>query len=172
MLSFLHSMDRVLSTNASEISPNDENYSSSLKLRYDDRNSAWPEQIFDNQITRQAVETFGGLSDLKKYSNTARVKLTLGDDSQTVTNMETMNGHRFQYIYRESENGPMKKELLSANDSFFTFGGGVLTFHNDESDLSGRYEYALVHIPPCYNSNVKPNTRETIKVDEESTSRK
>jgi len=176
LLSVLHRMDRVLSMDAGEISADgqcctslpDGRHSISLALRYDDGNSAWPEQIFDNENTKQVVGAFGINSDLHKYSNTAKVLLTVVGDPESVTNIETRNGHIFQYLYHEQGSGPLGKGVLCGSGSFFTFGGGVLTFHTDDSDVSGQYEYALVHIPPRRNSNMRTNTGEATEADEES----
>ena len=116
-----------------------------LTFRYTEAFSAWPEQVFENTSTRVEI---GREGNLKLYSNTARVHLTLVKHSDAIMQIDSHNGHQFGFFDEVCTDGMLPATLLSPR-CFFTFRGGVLTFHENSSDQSGKYEYKLVHTPVC-----------------------
>jgi hypothetical protein len=120
-----------------------------INLRYSDSNSAWLKQIFDNESTRKQIAMNG---DLRVFSNTAQVTLVLSDDA--IMEIDSSNGHRLTFFQTSSTAGPMPKSHLAQHtDGFFTYGGRVLTYHDDHTDISGKYEYQLEYTPPCPQAN-------------------
>jgi hypothetical protein len=151
LMSLIRRVDMFLGTDAetTEIETRISTETAKINLRYSDSNSAWLKQIFDNESTRKQIAMNG---DLRVFSNTAQVTLVLSDDA--IMEMDSSNGHRLTFFQTSSTAGPMpKSHLLQHPDGYFTFMGGVLTYHDDATDISGKYEYQLKYIPPCPQAN-------------------
>jgi hypothetical protein len=156
-MSLIRRVDMFLGTDAetTEIETRIFTETAEINLRYDESRSAGPEQIFDNKGTRTEIGMNG---ELKLFSNTAKVTLVLSQGTDNILGITSSNGHRFTFFHEVCPEGPMpKSHLLQHPDGYFTFMGGVLTYHDDPTDISGKYEYKPEYTPPCPQANRNPD---------------
>ena len=156
-MSLIRRVDMFLGTDTemTEIGTEISTETAEINLRYDESRSAWPEQIFDNKGTRTEIGMNG---ELKLFSNTAQVTLVLSQGTDNILGITSSNGHRFTFFSEVCTEGPMPKSHLEEHkDGFFTYGGYVLTYHDDPTDISGKYEYQLKYTPPCPKVNRNPD---------------
>jgi hypothetical protein len=157
LMSLIRRVDMFLGTDTemTEIGTEISTEPAEINLRYDESRSAWPEQIFDNKGTRTEIGMNG---ELKLFSNTAQVTLVLSQGTDNILGITSSNGHRFTFFSEVCTEGPIPKSHLAEHkDWFFTFMGGVLTYHDDPTDISGKYEYRLQYTPPCPQANRNPD---------------
>ena len=125
-----------------------------IEIRYNDGNSGWPEQIFDCRSNRNPIGILespnGRFRDIKKYSCKVNVTLTLSDDSDTIEQMESANGHLF---IPDPSHQAITKSFIKRNNpnGFFTCMRDILIYKTDENDSEDTYVYALSYIPPNPN---------------------
>ena len=122
-----------------------------IEIRYNDGNSGWPEQIFDCRSNRNPIGILespnGRFRDIKKYSCKVNVTLTLSDDSDTIEQMKSANGHLFI-----PDPQAITKSFMDDNpNGFFTCMRDILIYKTDENDSKDTYVYALSYIPPNPN---------------------